>query len=158
MAENKKRRAVTGIGVSSLIIIFVVLAVSIFSLLTLLTVRQDLKSAELSVKAQEAYYAADTIVTEKLAVLNSLLSDEEITDTAAAADEAGFESEITGRGEVTFSLKQKIDDSGDILVKAVYSGGTLTVTRYSVISSQYYVNNDSLPVWDGETLPIEREE
>ena len=156
--NGKKRRVMTGIGISSLIIIFVVLAMTIITLLNLLTVRQDLESAKIAVRSQEAYYAADTLVTEKLAMLYALCNDEQIPDKQAAATELGFESRNTGRGEITFTLEEKADDTISVILKAVYTGGTLTVSERKTVSLKYYVNENSLPLWDGETLPNERGE
>ncbi len=158
MADKKGRRGVTGIGISSLIIVFVVLAVTVFSLLTLLTVRQDLDSARQSAEKQQMYYAADILVTEKLAKLKNICGDDEIFNKTAAAEELGFTVKQGGRGVTVFSLRQEIDSSGDILLTAEYSENSLTVTEYRTVSNNYYVNDNSLPVWDGGSLPFEREE
>ena len=53
------RRALNSAGISSMLVIFVVLATVILSVLCLVTVRQDLDRAKKLSTAQEEYYAAD---------------------------------------------------------------------------------------------------
>ena len=154
MSNNKGRRVSAGIGISSLILIFVVLAVAVFSVLTLLTVRQDLNSARLSCTAQEQYYAADTKATELLAKLRELCGDESVTDITAAAGELGIDAKQRGRdGTVAFSWSVSINEDSLLSCAADYSGGKLNITEWRTVNNMSYINENSLPVWNGETLP-----
>ena len=154
MADRQKEKGFTGIGSSTLIIIFVVLAITVFLLFTLFTVRQDLKSAQKNADSHKAYYAADVIATEKLAELYDAVADDSIFDIGEYAKEIGFEAKNTGGENYSFTLKQDIDENSSILCTAVLRGGRLTVTEYRTINKNSYVNEDSLPIWDGNTLPL----
>lgn len=154
MGSKHRDRPFTGIGVSTLVIVFVVLAITVFILFTLFTVRQDLAGARKNADAHTAYYSADVIVTEKLAKLNSAVTDDAVSDIEAYATELGFTAKLTGRGEYTFSITQNIDKNSSILCTAVLKGGELSVTAYETINKNSYVNEDSLPIWDGETIPL----
>lgn len=155
MNNYKSRRLSAGIGISSLIIIFVALAVAVFSVLTLLTVRQDLNSARLSCAAQEQYYAADTKATEQYAKLSVLCGDESVIDLQQAAAELGI-SVKRGRGEnnaVVFTWSVSVNEDSSLKCSAAYSGGKLTITEWRTVNNMSYINENSLPVWNGENLP-----
>lgn len=154
MADRQKEKGFTGIGSSTLIIIFVVLAITVFLLFTLFTVRQDLKSAQKNADSHKAYYAADVIVTEKLAELYDAVDDDSIFDIMEYGKELGFEVKSIGGENYSFTLKQDIDKNSSILCTAELKGGRLTVTGYQTINKNSYINEESLPIWDGNTLPL----
>ena len=64
-SENR-RKSLNSIGLSSLLVIFVVLASVTLSVMCLITVRQDLDRAKKLAVTHEEYYSADTKATEKL--------------------------------------------------------------------------------------------
>ena len=66
---NKKKHGIMLTGGSSLLVIFAVLCLTVFALLTLSTVKADLRLADASVQAVEAYYRADCEAEELLALL-----------------------------------------------------------------------------------------
>lgn len=78
---KKKSMISFGPGASSLILIFVVLALSILGMLSLMNSRNDIRLSERSVQVAEAVYALQTAAEEKRAVLDSVLCQ--------AAKEAG---------------------------------------------------------------------
>ena len=92
-SENR-RKSLNSIGLSSLLVIFVVLASITLSVMCLITVRQDLDRAKKLAVTHEEYYSADTKATEKLDRLYLLLADDNVTDISAAARELGIE--VTG--------------------------------------------------------------
>lgn len=78
---KKKSMISFGPGASSLILIFVVLALSILGMLSLMNSRNDIRLSERSVQVTEAVYALQTAAEEKRAALDSVLCQ--------AAKEAG---------------------------------------------------------------------
>ena len=88
------RKSLNSIGLSSLLVIFVVLASVTLSVMCLITVRQDLDRAKKLAVTHEEYYSADTKATEKLDSLYLLLANDSVTDISAAARELGIE--VTG--------------------------------------------------------------
>ena len=101
------RKSLNSIGLSSLLVIFVVLASVTLSVMCLITVRQDLDRAKKLAVTHEEYYSADTKATEKLDSLYLLLANDSVTDIAAAARELGIE--VTGgtRENVERNRKQR---------------------------------------------------
>lgn len=150
------RKSLNSIGISSLLVIFVVLAAVTLSVLCLVTVRQDLDRAKKLAATQEEYYRADTAATEKLDKLYTLVTDESVVDISAAAKEQGFEVSGGGRGEPTlsFSWSEEINSGSKLLCKAQYKDGSLTVTSWKTVSNNYYEEENSLPIWNGDSLPI----
>lgn len=150
------RKSLNSIGISSLLVIFVVLAAVTLSVLCLVTVRQDLDRAKKLAATQEEYYAADVKATEKLDKLYSLVTDESVVDISAAAGEQGFEVSGGGREEsaLTFSWSEDINSRSKLVCKAEYKDGTLSVTSWKTVSNNYYEEENSLPIWNGESLPI----
>ena len=78
---KKKSMISFGPGASSLILIFVVLALSTLGMLSLMNSRNDIRLSERSVQVTQAVYALQTAAEEKRAALDALL--------ATAAKEAG---------------------------------------------------------------------
>lgn len=150
------RKSLNSMGMSSLLVIFVVLATVILSVLCLVTVRQDLDRAKKLSTAQEEYYAADVKATERLDKLYELVSDETIIDISAAATEQGFEVSGEGRGDqvLTFSWSEDINSQSKLVCKVRYSDGTLSVTGWKTVNNNYYEEENSLPIWNGESLPV----
>lgn len=78
---KKKSMISFGPGASSLILIFVVLALSTLGMLSLMNSRNDIRLSERSVQVTQAVYALQTAAEEKRAALDTLLGQ--------AAQEAG---------------------------------------------------------------------
>lgn len=78
---KKKSMISFGPGASSLILIFVVLALSALGMLSLMNSRNDIRLSERSVQVTQAVYALQTAAEEKRAALDTLLGQ--------AAQEAG---------------------------------------------------------------------
>lgn len=153
---GQRRKSLNSVGISSLLVIFVVLATVTLSVLCLVTVRQDLDRAKKLSITQEEYYRADTAATEKLDKLYSLISDDTVVDISAAAEEQGFEVSGGGRegSALTFSWSEDINSGSKLVCKAEYKDGTLRVTSWKTVSNNYYEEENSLPIWNGESLPI----
>ena len=71
---KKKSMISFGPGASSLILIFVVLALSILGMLSLMNSRNDIRLSERSVQVTQAVYALQTAAEEKRAALDALLA------------------------------------------------------------------------------------
>lgn len=154
-SENR-RKSLNSVGISSLLVIFVVLATVTLSVLCLVTVRQDLGRAKKLAVTQEEYYSADTKATEKLDTLYALIADDTVVDISAAAEEQGFEVSGGGRtgNALTFSWSEDINSGSKLVCKAQYKDGSLSVTSWKTVSNNYYEEENSLPIWNGESLPV----
>ena len=115
---------------------------------------QSLTSSAKNIEVHKAYYVADVRVTEKLAQLENAADDDAVTDIESYATELGFAVKSAGRGEYIFTLTESIDKNSSILCTVVLKGGQLFVTSCETINKNSYINEDSLPIWDGETIPL----
>ena len=70
---NRKSSISFGPGASSLILIFVVLAMSVLGMLNLMNSRSDVKLSERSAQVAEAVYALNAQAEEKAAQLDDML-------------------------------------------------------------------------------------
>lgn len=141
----------SGAGISSLMIVFTVLALAIFTLLDLLTVRQDLSMSRKYSAAQEEYYAADTLAVQKLSQLNTLISENSDPKLLKfAAENAGFTVSDDGQ---TISWRSDINDNQYIECETVITDGKASITKWRTMHTDTYAHEDSLPIWDGSTLP-----
>ena len=71
---NKKSSVSFGPGASSLILIFVMLAMSVLGMLALMNSRNDIRLSERSVQVTQAVYALQTAAEENRAALDALLA------------------------------------------------------------------------------------
>lgn len=72
MSQKKKSSISFGPGASSLILIFVVLAMAVLGMLSLMNSRNDVRLSERSVQVAEAVYALNVQAEEKRAALDAL--------------------------------------------------------------------------------------
>ncbi len=72
MSQKKKSNISFGPGASSLILIFVVLAMAVLGMLTLMNSRNDVRLSERSAQVTEAVYALNAQAEEKRAALDAL--------------------------------------------------------------------------------------
>ena len=140
-SENS-RKSLNSIGLSSLLVIFVVLASVTLSVMCLITVRQDLDRAKRLAVTHEEYYSADTKATEKLDSLYLLLANDSVTG-------GNRENRV-----LTFSWSETVNSGSKLVCKAEYENENLVITSWKIISNNYYEEENSLPVWNGESLPV----
>lgn len=134
--EHKKERgafAVPVVGGSSLLVIFAVLTLTVFALLSLSTVRADERLSLASAQAVSDYYAADCAAQE---ILAQLLAGEWVE---------GVEQQHN-----LYSYSCKISDSQilNVTVQLEDEGG-YTVLCWQAVPSGDWKPDDSLHLWDG---------
>lgn len=133
MAETETKRRGT-LGTSSLILIFIVLCLATFGLLSLSSAAGDLKLAEKNAGAVQGYYEAD-IQGERFIHLadEGLLGDEYRTDT----------------GRIVTDIPMDFGQALHIELEPA-DGGPCRVVCYQVYNREEYGIDDSMPVWTGE--------
>ena len=120
---SSRTRSINSTGISSLLVILVVLVSVTLSALCLITVRQDLDRAKKLALSQQEYYAADVKATEKLDILYRLISDETVTDITEAARQYGIKASPPQRdGKTVFSWSEEIGSDSRLSCKAELSG------------------------------------
>ena len=120
------------VGGSCLLVIFAVLCLTVFALLSLSTVQANGRLADASVAAVSAYYQADC---QAEAVLARLRSGQVPEGVAADGD--------------TYTYTCPISDPQSLEVRVRLEGDRWTVLRWQAVSTVEWEAEDSLDLWSG---------
>ena len=137
MAERERERfSPPAVGGISLLVVFAVLCLTVFALLSLATVRADSRLADASVQAVSDYYAADRAAQEILARLR-----------------AGDVPEgVSIQGDIyVYACPISDTQSLEVEVELTLDGG-YTVLRWQAVSAGGAAGEGGYNIWDG-TLP-----
>ncbi len=132
MPMNNKRGGGVLVGGSSLLVIFAVLCLVVFALLSLSTARAGERLSEQSARSVENYYQADKAAEEILAQLRVGERPEGVT-------------EIEG----VFFYKCHISDAQALEVEVSFDGESYTVLRWQNVSTIEWESDETLNLWDG---------
>ncbi len=121
------------IGGSSLMVIFAVLCLTVFALLSLSTVEADARLSQKNADHVSSYYAAEVEAEEILAALRR-----------------GTIPEGVQVSENVYSYSTKISDNRELSVKVQLDGSEYTILQWQSVYSSEWVPDDSIDVWDGE--------
>ena len=130
--HKKQRLSVPVVGGSSLLVIFAVLCMTVFALLSLSTVLADGRLNQASVEAVSAYYMADTQAEEIFAKLRQGELPEEVTEK---------------NGIYTYSCP--ISENQTLQVKLQKTAAGWKVLRWQAVVTAEW-EEDTLNLWDGE--------
>lgn len=141
MDEWKKERfSPPAIGGSSLLTVFAVLALTVFALLSLSTVRADVRLADSAARAVTDYYAADCRAQEILARLRNGEKPEDVE----------LVTMLTESGGIDYYYTVPISDTQELQVEVLLDGAEWEVLRWQAASSVEWMGSDTFIVWDGE--------
>lgn len=148
MTEKKREGfAPPALGGSSLLVVFAVLALTVFALLSLSTVRADVRLGDATEKMVSGYYAADVKAQEILAKLRT---------GAPLPEDVEFETTISDypdHSETIFSYSIPISDTQELQVEVlVEPDGSYQVRRWQAAAVGDWTFDDSLDLWDGDIL------
>lgn len=135
MADKKHRMSVPATGGSSLLVVFAVLALTVFALLSLSGALADKRLSDAAVESVVAYYEADALAEEIFAQLRN-------------GDLPDGVREETGR----YFYTCPISETQSLQVVLQYESKTWTVLRWQAVSSATQTEEDNLLVWDGEEM------
>lgn len=121
-----------GVGISSLIVIFAVLCLTVFALLSVSTVRSQQRLADSMRSAVTGYYSADRAAEEILARLRA----------------GEIPEDVKTEGDI-FTYYCPISDTQTLAVSVRISGKEYHVLRWQAISTADWEAEEKLPVWGG---------
>ena len=121
------------VGASSLLVIFAVLCLTIFALLSISTVQANGRLSDHAANAVMNYYEADAQAERILAKLR-----------------AGELPEGVTKEENLYSYQCAISDTQVLVVQISLEGNAYTVLRWQVVSDIDWQADDKIPVWNGE--------
>ena len=132
--EDKRRFSPPAVGGSSLLVIFAVLCLTVFALLSLSTVQADGRLGDAAAAAVSDYYRADC---QAEAVLSQLRQ--------------GRVPEGVALRDSVYSYTCPISDTQELAVEVYLEGADYTVLRWQAVPVSQWQPDDSLELWSGDT-------
>lgn len=153
----KQQRDQHGIGVGSacILLVFIVLALTVFSVLTLVTAQNELSVAEKSAELSAAYYTAERTAVIKANDIKKAATSSE-TDIQAAVETLGATVYEDDFG-YTFSFSEEIDSNRVLSVEMRFENDEMKILTWKA-SGQEFEYDDSVDVWDGSSFPFDIDE
>ncbi|MDR1194549.1 MAG: hypothetical protein LBK98_10385 [Peptococcaceae bacterium] len=139
--NDGRKAAGINVGSASIIMVFAVLCLTIFSVLTLVTARNDLALTESYARSVASYYAADT---RAIAIYNQLAAGD------AVFDEDIELSRAPAGGGSLISYSVPIDSGQNLNVLLEETPAGLRIAEWLVAEKEDWEFDDTLPIWDGE--------
>lgn len=133
MNERRSLR-IPPVGGSSLLVIFAVLCLTVFALLTLSTAQAGARLSRQSAEAVSGYYAADFRAEETLARLR-----------------AGEMPEGVAEENGVYSFTCPVSDTQSLEVSVRLEQNSYTILRWQTVSTTDWQPDESLNVWDGQS-------
>lgn len=137
-----KQRSATGLGATTLIMLFSVLCLCVFALLSLSTAKAELNLSRRMASSVGEYYAAD----EKAILAMETLTESGSID-AAALDLQNLEQD--GR---SVSYGVTINSELTLFVELESAAEGWQVKRWQVVDTGEWDPDDTLDVWDGMVI------
>ena len=130
---NRRRSSgFPSVGGSSLLVIFAVLCLTIFALLSLSTAQAGSRLSSASAQAVSDYYLADHEAETILAQLR-----------------AGRCPEAVSESDGVYSFTCPISDTQTLEVSVRLEGETYTILRWQSVSTAEWIPDESLDLWGG---------
>lgn len=143
--DERKRVSPPAVGGVSLLVVFAVLCLTVFALLSLSTVRADARLADTSAQAISDYYAADRAAQEILARLRNGEVPPEVT--------AHLEDSWHTGTRYTYACP--ISDTQELQVEVLLDGeGGYTVLRWQSGYTGPWVEGEGPDLWSGEDMEL----
>ena len=159
--ENK--RSAASVGITSFVLIFVMLCLLTFSVLSLATARADLRLSQRSADRTSAYYDAENRANDILLDIISCLEQ-----YSGAGNETSFyaqvQEELEGREGITFTDEQTLQYavpleeeqllrvSLELSYEAFWNGSRFRILEWRTESTHQWESDESLPLLDEDAL------
>lgn len=134
--KDKGSFAPPALGGISLLVVFAVLCLTVFALLSLSTVRADERLSDASAQAVKNYYAADCKAQELLARLRFGETPEEVWTDGSLC---GYTIPISDTQELQVEVE-------------IRTTNDYTILRWQAVPIGEWELDEGLDLWDGETL------
>lgn len=143
------------IGASSLILIFIVLCLAVFGLLSLSSARGDMALAERNVQAVTRYYEADNKGQQWLREVDRILMEEMAADTDSGQCSLKIKERLGDiydreKGIITTDIPMERGQSLHIELMLLCGKERYEIKSWYVYDSDEYEIDNSMPVWDGK--------
>lgn len=148
MAEKQNKYS-SGIGGSLILIIFIVLTITVFSVLTLVSAENELGTITRSTKVSEDYYTAEREAALKCSELNNMvtgITDQQEMIAILSLAEVSVKSEV---GDFSVSFTVEIDDNRLLETVLKPENDTLVIVSQKIMVPDEIIIDESIDVWDG---------
>ena len=145
-ADKRQYFSPPAVGGTSLLVVFAVLCLTVFALLSLTTVQADVRLADASAGAVKEYYAADCQAQEILARLRN----GEEPEGVEIIDKLG--GHYTARYAVPISDTQELQVEVEFLedwVEWADADWHYQVIRWQAVPTEEWEGDESLDIWGG---------
>ena len=151
MREQKRSSfSPPALGGASLLVIFAVLALTVFALLSLSTVRADGRLSEASAQAVKDYYAADSKAQAVLAWLRTGEGKENLSLPEDFAMSTSI-SDYPTRSETVHAYVIPISDTQELQVEVRVDGeNDWEVLRWQAVPAGDWEADEGMDLWDME--------
>jgi len=147
---NEKKTAGVNVGGASIIMVFSVLCLTVFAVLTLVSANAESTLAKKSSAVVSNYYVADANATETLAKVYEIVDEQsslqDINVKVALLKDVSTKEEA---GLLYISYFENIDDSQKLTVKLSTDGKKVDVLSWKVESTAEWEPDNGLDVWQG---------
>ena len=131
--DKKRGGGFPPVGVSSLLVIFAVLCLTVFALLSVSTVQADRTLSDKAAAAVGGYYRAENAAERTLALLR-------------AGERPEGVKEVNG----IYCYSHPISDTQTLVVEVKLDGTEYEILRWQAVSTADWQASEQLPVWNGE--------
>ncbi len=156
-SEKEKRFNGIQIGIPSLVVIFAVLCLVVFAVLSLMSAISEKHLQERSIAATEAYYEADVLCEEHLAEIDEIL----VKERGQAVSEGNYKERLNARLRSMYdstsdliSFSEKINENMilhvELKVLPMGSENRYKLLKWQEENISDYEVDQSMPVWTGE--------
>ena len=142
MVNNKPKQhksAGVNIGSASLVMVFVVLSLTVFAVLSLVSANNELRLSTKFSESVKNYYAADYKACTIIETMETKMDSE----TAIDLPEVLFEGSVG-------SFSVPINDYQNLCVKIDTKDNQLQILSWQVKNTMEQVYDNSIPVWTGD--------
>ena len=163
MDSRKKQSSFSSIGITSLVLIFVMLCLLTFSVLSLVTARADLRLSQKNAERTSAYYYAENRANDVLLSVISCI--EEYKDSPDASvfyqklrERLDGQNGILFTGadsleyEVLLDKEQLLSVSLEISYETYDDGSHYRILAWNTVSTHEWESDGSLPLLDKEAV------
>lgn len=148
MQQNERKSSGINIGSASIIMVFSVLCLTIFAVLTFVTANNEFKLAEKSSNAIKTYYEADTraVMTEgKIKEALARGAQVEIDGVTVTVEDDGYH----------FKYAETVDENQELQVELCYNGlrsdmpNALETIKWELKNVAEWSPDAEIQLWDG---------
>lgn len=148
MTVNKSGHS-SGIGGSLILVIFIILTLTVFSVLTLVSAQNELNTVKKTEDMTTAYYTAEKAAAEKCGQINTIMSSNyDLVKKLSDLEGIDVQADLIGNdGNITFTTE--VDNLRLLKTVLQSENGNLSIISQQICSKESADIDDGYEVWDG---------